>query len=73
MLEIFDKIEVYVDGGVCYGIDVFKLLVLGVKVVGFGRFFVYVNVYGYDGVKKVIEIMKREVVVDVVNLGVEDL
>jgi isopentenyl diphosphate isomerase/L-lactate dehydrogenase-like FMN-dependent dehydrogenase len=71
--EIFDKIEVYADGGVRYGTDVLKLLALGVKAVGLGRPFAYANVYGYDGVKKAIEIMKREVAVDAANLGVDDL
>ncbi|KAL2211460.1 cytochrome b2 [Sarocladium strictum] len=71
--EIFDQLEVYADGGVRYGTDVIKLLALGVRAVGLGRPFAYANVYGLEGVKKAIEIMKREVAVDAASIGVEDL
>ncbi|KAK3210244.1 hypothetical protein GRF29_44g2094814 [Pseudopithomyces chartarum] len=71
--EIFKQIEVYADGGVRYGADVLKLLALGVRAVGMGRPFMFSNVYGVDGVKKVIEIAKHEVAIDAANLGVGDL
>lgn len=36
-----------IDGGVCIGVDVVKVFVFGVKVVGVGCFFLYVNgIYG---------------------------
>lgn len=35
--EIFDRIEVYLDGGICRGMDIFKALCLGAKAVGMGR------------------------------------
>jgi L-lactate dehydrogenase (cytochrome) len=56
-----------------YGTDVIKLLALGVRAVGLGRPFAYANVYGLEGVKKAIEIMKREIAVDAASIGVEDL
>lgn len=71
--EIFSQIEVYADGGVRYGTDVLKLLALGVKAVGLARPFMYANVYGEEGVKGAIAILKREIGVDAANLGVEDI
>ncbi|KAH7083496.1 FMN-dependent dehydrogenase [Paraphoma chrysanthemicola] len=71
--EIFKQTEVYADGGVRYGIDVLKLLSLGVRAVGVGRPFMYANAYGVDGVKKVIDILKYELLNDAANLGVGDL
>ena len=70
---IFKKAEVYADGGVRYGADVLKLLALGVKAVGVGRPFMFSNVYGVDGVKKAVALLKREVAIDAGNLGVGDL
>ncbi|KAL5334930.1 hypothetical protein BJX70DRAFT_411005 [Aspergillus crustosus] len=71
--ELFDQIEIYADGGVRYGADVLKLLALGVKAVGLGRPFLYANVYGVEGVKKAIQLLKREIAIDAGNLGVGDL
>ncbi|TVY81799.1 Hydroxyacid oxidase [Lachnellula suecica] len=56
--EVFQQIEVYADGGVRYGVDVLKLLSLGVKAVGLGRPFMYANVFGAEGVKRAIDILK---------------
>ncbi|KAF5003193.1 hypothetical protein FDECE_10261 [Fusarium decemcellulare] len=71
--EVFEKIEVFADGGVRYGSDVLKLLSLGVKAVGLGRPFMYSNIFGADGVERVIDLLKREIAVDAANLGVGDL
>ncbi|TQN65295.1 Cytochrome b2 [Colletotrichum shisoi] len=71
--SIFQKIEVYADGGVRYGADVLKLLSLGVKAVGLGRPFMFANIFGQEGVEKAIQIIKREVAMDAGNLGVADL
>lgn len=53
--EIFDKLEVFVDGGVMRGTDIFKALCLGAKTVGIGRGFLYALNYGSDGVEKYVE------------------
>ena len=53
--EIFDKMEVYVDGGVMRGTDIFKALCLGAKSVGIGRGFLFALNYGQEGVEKFIE------------------
>lgn len=71
--DLFNQIEVYADGGVRYGTDVLKLLALGVKAVGLGRPFMYANIYGTEGVKKAIDLLKREISIDAGNLGVADL
>jgi isopentenyl diphosphate isomerase/L-lactate dehydrogenase-like FMN-dependent dehydrogenase len=70
---VFNTTEVFADGGVRYGSDVVKLLALGVKAVGMGRGFMYANIYGEEGVKRAIDIMKREIAIDAANLGVADL
>lgn len=53
--EIFDKIEVYVDGGIRRGTDVLKCLCLGATAVGMGRSFLYAVNYGEEGVEHLID------------------
>lgn len=71
--EIFKQTEVLADGGVRYGGDVLKLLALGCKAVGLGRSFMYANLYGKEGVERAIELLKQEMYLDAVNLGLSDL
>lgn len=71
--EVFSKLEVYADGGVRYGTDVLKLLALGVKAVGLARPFMFANVYGEEGVRRAIQILKREIAADAANLGVANI
>ncbi|KAI0130378.1 hypothetical protein BJ170DRAFT_681830 [Xylariales sp. AK1849] len=71
--QVFEQVEVMADSGVRYGSDVVKLLALGVKMVGMGRPFMYANCYGLDGVTKLIQIMKTEIVADAGQAGVTDL
>ncbi|KAF4948085.1 hypothetical protein FGADI_9872 [Fusarium gaditjirri] len=71
--EIFKKTEVIADSGVRYGSDVIKLLALGVKAVGLGRPFMYSNVYGVEGPKKLIQILKTEILADAAQIGITDL
>lgn len=53
--EVFDKMEVFVDGGIMRGTDIFKALCLGAKAVGIGRGFLYSLNYGEEGVEKFID------------------
>ncbi|KAM0421025.1 hypothetical protein ACHAPT_011096 [Fusarium lateritium] len=53
--EVFDQLEVLVDGGIRRGTDVFKALCLGAKAVGVGRGFLYSLNYGEEGIKKYVE------------------
>ncbi|EYB33960.1 hypothetical protein FG05_05883 [Fusarium graminearum] len=71
--EIFAKTEVIADSGIRYGSDVIKLLALGVKAVGLGRPFMYSNVYGVEGPKKLIQILKSEILADAAQIGITDL
>lgn len=55
------KIEVFVDGGIRRGSDIFKAIALGAKGVGIGRPVLYgLAGYGQEGVERVIEILKDE-------------
>jgi L-lactate dehydrogenase (cytochrome) len=53
--EVFDKMEVFVDGGVMRGTDIFKALCLGAKSVGIGRGFLFALNYGQEGVEKYVD------------------
>lgn len=53
--EVFDHLEVYVDGGIMRGTDIFKALCLGARAVGIGRGLLYALNYGQEGVEKYIE------------------
>lgn len=53
--EIFDRIEVYVDGGIRRGTDVLKCLCLGATAVGMGRPFLFALNYGQDGIEHLID------------------
>lgn len=67
--------EIMIDGGVKRGTDVLKAIAIGgndVRVgVGLGRPFLYANsCYGEEGVRKVIQILKDELEMDMRLLGV---
>jgi len=53
--------EVYVDGGVRRGTDIFKALALGAKAVGIGRPALYaMSAFGSAGVQRLLAILKSE-------------
>ncbi|KAI1864587.1 uncharacterized protein JN550_008874 [Neoarthrinium moseri] len=58
--EIFDKLEVYVDGGISRGTDIFKALCLGARAVGIGRGFLYSLNYGKEGIEHFVDILNDE-------------
>lgn len=66
---LFEKMEVYADWGVRYGMDVVKMLASGARAVGMGRPFVFASTYGVEGVKRLVEVLKREVWTDMANVG----
>lgn len=57
-----DKLEVYMDGGVTQGIDVFKALALGARMVFFGRPMLWGLCYGgEEGARTILELMRKEI------------
>jgi isopentenyl diphosphate isomerase/L-lactate dehydrogenase-like FMN-dependent dehydrogenase len=58
--EVFDQIEIYADGGVRHASHMLTLISLGVTAVGVGRPFYFANIYGQDGVAKLIDIFNAE-------------
>ncbi|KAJ7110075.1 FMN-dependent dehydrogenase-domain-containing protein [Mycena epipterygia] len=69
--DVFDKVEVYIDGGIQRGTDVVKALCLGATAVGLGRPFLYAqSAYGEAGVVKIVRILEREIVTAMRSLGV---
>ncbi|KAK4238898.1 hypothetical protein C8A03DRAFT_43437 [Achaetomium macrosporum] len=71
--EVFDRMEVFVEGGVMRGTDVFKALCLGAKGAGVGRGVLYGLGWGKDGVRKVLEILNDELVTTMKMCGVTRL
>ena len=53
--EIFDKLEVFIDGGIRRGTDILKALCLGATAVSIGRSFLYALNYGEEGVGHLID------------------
>jgi L-lactate dehydrogenase (cytochrome) len=54
--EVFEKLEVYLDGGLRDGADVLKALCLGATAVGVGRPFLYaLAAYGARGVERCVD------------------
>jgi isopentenyl diphosphate isomerase/L-lactate dehydrogenase-like FMN-dependent dehydrogenase len=65
------RIPVLVDGGFRRGTDVFKALSLGARAVGIGRPYVWgLASYGQEGVERVIDILRAELIMTMRNCGV---
>ena len=57
------KVDVYLDGGIMSGQDVYAAIAMGAKAVFIGRAYLYgIMADGGRGVNRVIEIMKRDLV-----------
>jgi 4-hydroxymandelate oxidase len=68
--EVAGRIDVFVDGGVRRGTDVFKALALGAKAVGIGRPFLWgLGAFGQAGVDRVLEILQGELKLVMGNCG----
>ena len=69
---VFQRLEVYVDGGIKRGTDIVKALALGAKAVGLGRAPLFgLGAGGTAGVERVMEILKAEVETAMRLLGAE--
>ncbi|RMZ84311.1 hypothetical protein DV738_g508, partial [Chaetothyriales sp. CBS 135597] len=71
--EVFDSLEVLVDGGFRRGSDVLKAICLGASAVGIGRPFLYSLSYGQEGVEHAFDIMKDEIQTAMQLCGMTDL
>jgi isopentenyl diphosphate isomerase/L-lactate dehydrogenase-like FMN-dependent dehydrogenase len=65
--------EVYVDGGVRRGADIFKCLALGADFVFIGRGFLYSLIDGEEGIKKAFEILKTELKTTMMLAGTRNI
>ncbi|PWW76300.1 hypothetical protein C7212DRAFT_358047 [Tuber magnatum] len=71
--EVFNALEVYIDGGIRRGTDIFKALCLGATAVGIGRPYLYALNYGAEGVAHLTQILKDELETTMRMCGVTDL
>ncbi|KAK4506095.1 hypothetical protein PRZ48_004060 [Zasmidium cellare] len=71
--EVFDQIEIWADGGVRRATHILTLLALGARAVGLGRSMMYGNIYGEEGVTKVIDILTEELETTMKLLGEADI
>lgn len=72
--EVFDKLEVFVDGGLRDGADILKALCLGAKGVGVGRPFSYaLSAYGAAGVDRCVDILAEELRTAMALVGITSL
>ena len=55
--EVFDHLEIYIDGGIRRGTDILKAICLGATAVSIGRSFLYALNYGPEGVEHFIDSM----------------
>jgi L-lactate dehydrogenase (cytochrome) len=66
--------QVFVDGGIRRGSDVFKALAIGADAVGIGRAALYgLAAYGQQGVEKVLEILQDELFTTMQMCGARSL
>ncbi|KAL2040119.1 hypothetical protein N7G274_007022 [Stereocaulon virgatum] len=71
--EVFNQVEVYIDGGIMRGSDILKALCLGATAVGVGRPFLYSLCYGQEGVEHLCEILKDELETSMRLSGITDV
>lgn len=71
--EVFQRVEVYIDGGITRGSDILKALCLGATAVGIGRPYLYSLVYGQEGVEHLSDIFKDELITSMRMCGITNL
>jgi isopentenyl diphosphate isomerase/L-lactate dehydrogenase-like FMN-dependent dehydrogenase len=67
--EVFDQIEIFVDGGFRRGTHILAALALGARAVGIARPAMFANNFGVDGVVKLIQILKQELQTEMMSMG----
>jgi L-lactate dehydrogenase (cytochrome) len=64
------SLEIFVDGGVRRGTDIFKALALGAAAVGIGRPYIWgLGSFGTAGVERVLDILTRELRIVMTQMG----
>ncbi len=71
--EVFGQIEIYADGGVRRGTHVLALLALGARAVGLGRPPMFANVFGQDGVDRLLAVLRQELETEMKLMGQADI
>ncbi|KAK4449136.1 cytochrome b2 [Podospora aff. communis PSN243] len=71
--EVFERMEVFMDGGVMRGTDVFKCLCLGARGVGIGRGVLWGLGYGKEGVGRYFEVLNEELKTTMKMCGITSL
>jgi L-lactate dehydrogenase (cytochrome) len=69
------KMQIFIDGGIRRGTDVLKAIALGATAVGLGRPFLFSMSAGYGeaGVRRMSEILRQEIEMNMVFLGATSL
>lgn len=67
--------QIFIDGGIRRGTDVLKAIALGATAVGLGRPFLFSLAAGYgeQGVRRMLEILRQEIEMNMTFLGVTKL
>ncbi|KAL8951600.1 MAG: hypothetical protein Q9183_007446 [Haloplaca sp. 2 TL-2023] len=71
--EVFEKMEIYVDGGIRRGTDILKAICLGATAVGIGRPALYALNYGQEGVEHLVDVLKDELSTAMALIGITSL
>ncbi|GAW00484.1 FMN-dependent alpha-hydroxy acid dehydrogenase [Lentinula edodes] len=71
--EVFEQMEVYADGGVRSANHIITLLALGAKAVGLGRSPIFANIYGEDGVDRMLTLLQAELQTSLQLMGEADI
>mmetsp|Transcript_62870 Transcript_62870/g.99811 ORF Transcript_62870/g.99811 Transcript_62870/m.99811 type:complete len:485 (+) Transcript_62870:24-1478(+) len=73
-IDAADKLEVYMDGGIRRGSDIFKALAVGAKAVGIGRAALWgLTCYGQEGAQRVIQCLRNELEITMKLMGVTSI
>ncbi|KAH7013248.1 mitochondrial cytochrome b2-like protein [Ilyonectria destructans] len=71
--EVFQALDILIDGGFRRGSDVVKAICLGASAVGLGRPFLYAVNYGQGGVSHAVNILRDEIETAMRLCGMTDL
>ncbi|KAI2471947.1 FMN-dependent dehydrogenase-domain-containing protein [Annulohypoxylon bovei var. microspora] len=71
--HVFGRMEVYIDGGITRGTDIFKALCLGAKAVGIGRGFLFALNYEKEGVEHFVNVLIDELKTTMQMCGITSL